>query len=154
MSQILFEIFHQKSDEWIYEREHRIVLRLEQADRVVIHDINQIGSKYIQKALTDHPAFKKNEQFGKNCFIIHLEEIEDEIERESYAVALSPLASDPANIYLFRLDSSSICSLILGVNSSTEKINIEAEYPRRTGYFDVYKAKLNESFYALEFEQL
>jgi len=149
---ILFEIFHQKSDEWIYEREHRIVLRLEQADRVVIHDINQIGNQFLQKAIIDHPSFRKNEQGDDNSYIAYLEEIDDEAEREGYAVVLSKLASNPANLYLFRLDSSSICSLILGVNSSRDKIDIGAEYPRRTGYFDVYKASLSESFYALGFE--
>ncbi len=35
----LFEIFQQKSEEWIYEREHRITLRLEQADVVRIVDL-------------------------------------------------------------------------------------------------------------------
>ena len=38
---ILFEIFQQKSDEWIYEKEHRITLRLEQADKVILDDINK-----------------------------------------------------------------------------------------------------------------
>ena len=33
---LLYEIFQQKSDEWIYEKEHRIILKLEQADRIVI----------------------------------------------------------------------------------------------------------------------
>jgi hypothetical protein len=45
---ILFEVFMQKSDEWIYEQEHRVILRLEQADRVIIENIKQVQNQSIR----------------------------------------------------------------------------------------------------------
>lgn len=39
-TRILFEIFQQKSDEWIYEKEHRVTLRLDQADKIVVNDVS------------------------------------------------------------------------------------------------------------------
>ena len=58
---LLYEVFMQKSDEWIYEQEHSVVLRLEQSDRVIVEDINQIENKNIKKLITAAPDLHPNE---------------------------------------------------------------------------------------------
>jgi hypothetical protein len=46
-----FEIFQQKSDEWIYEKEHRVTLRLDQADKVIVNDIHRLKNTFVLNKL-------------------------------------------------------------------------------------------------------
>lgn len=151
---ILFEIFQQKSDEWIYEKEHRITLRLEQADKVQISDIENIKNKHILKKIKSLGCYSKDVVYGKDVHTIYLNKVADPIERECYADALVTLATNPANLYLFKLDSSAICSIFLGQRVNIKEVNLNLTYPKATGYFDVWKTTVNESFYNLQFEEI
>tara|TARA_R110001583_G_scaffold52393_2_gene162791 strand:+ start:307 stop:1260 length:954 start_codon:yes stop_codon:yes gene_type:complete len=149
---ILYEVFMQKSDEWIYEQEHRVVLRLEQADRVVVPNIEHVANTNIKKLITESPHTSIDLESG-SC-VVNLFKFADEIDRTIIAVELSKLSKNPDVIYLMKLASHSINSCLLGLNSSLKKSEILSEYNCSKGYFDVWKAKKNEDYYSLEFEEI
>lgn len=149
---ILYEVFMQKSDEWIYEQEHRVVLRLEQADRVIVPNIKQVANKNIKKLIEESPHTSIN--FESGYCVVNLFKFSDEIDRTIIAIELSKLSRNPDVIYLMKLSSSSINCCLLGLNSSLEKSEILGEHICSRRYFDVWKARKNKDYYSLEFDEI
>lgn len=149
---ILYEVFMQKSDEWIYEQEHRVVLRIEQADRVIVPDIYSVQNKKIRKKIQF--ASYAGAGSSKDSYIVDLFEIEDEPERMAVALELGKLGRDPNTVYLMRLCSGAINNCLLGLKSPLKKVDVQGRYACSTGYLDIWKAKKNEDYYSLEFEKI
>ncbi|PKQ79392.1 hypothetical protein CJP16_08605 [Aeromonas sobria] len=149
---ILHEVFMQKSDEWIYEQEHRVVLRLEQADRVIIPSLNNIENISIRERLKKSSYTSREPVTGK--IIIDLLDIEDDAERVAVAMTLANLSKDSSVMYFMKLSSSAINSCLLGLKSSLSSTCIPCEYVNSKGRFEFFKAKRNEDYYSLEFEKL
>lgn len=149
---MLYEVFMQKSDEWIYEQEYRVVLRLEQADRVVLRNIEEIGNIKIKQQVKDSKYTNINSKSG--LCTINLHEIEDEKERMWTAMELAKLSQNPETVYLMKLTSSSINNCLLGLNCKLDKSNIGGDYASKTGYLDIWKATKNNDYYSLEFKQI
>ena len=156
---ILFEIFLQKSDEWIYEKEHRIILKLSQADKVVLDDINKYKDiKFIDNILNgdygdyiEKPLIK---EVGQKIHI-YLDSIKDEINRSIWGDSLANLAKDnPEILYLFKIDSSSISSITYGMRTDEEIRNQEYSYIKKTAYFERYKTTLYKKSYTLKFKEM
>ena len=155
--QCLYEVCLQKSDEWIYEQEHRIVLRLEQADCV-------IAPRKLIQAAVDSGQFPFLKRFiksratslnaNKSCYVINLAEIEDEIDRIVYAQFLAGLSEHKETIYLMKLSPSAINNCIFGLNSGLSKQGFDVSYARKTGYLDFWHARKCIDRYCLEFEEL
>ncbi|USE38695.1 DUF2971 domain-containing protein [Endozoicomonas sp. SCSIO W0465] len=107
---ILFEIFQQKSDEWIYEKEHRITLRLEQADKVIVYDLEKISSKKALNDIIKSNFYEVEEIQDEVKHTIHLNKVLDSTSRELYASLLAELSENYRNLYLFKLASNSVSS--------------------------------------------
>ncbi|WP_338562189.1 DUF2971 domain-containing protein [Acinetobacter sp. KS-LM10] len=148
---ILYEVFLQKSDEWIYEQEYRVILRLEQADRVTIPDLKSINDNKIIEKLKTH-SFVKIDSKG-NC-TIDLYKIEDEAERLFLAMKLAKLSINPKVLYFMKLSSSAINNCLLGLNCISKKEDIYGTHAIKTGSLDVWKAKKNLDYYSLEFDEI
>lgn len=148
---ILYEVFMQKSDEWIYEQEYRVVLRLEQADRVIVSNIEAIDSIKIFNRFRSNPNFSIT---PNGEYVIDLWKFEDEIERIILANALVELSVDRSTIFLMKLSSSSINNCLIGLNSSLSMSDIVGGFASETGYLDVWKAKRNLDYYSLDFEEI
>ena len=150
-NRFVYEIFEQKSEEWIYEKEHRIVLKLEQAHRVVI-DINDI-EKYKKinffKNLLENNSLK--EYIGKKLYI-YLERIEDKSFRIVYGSLFASLAKENPNIvFLFKISTSSITSIAYGHrNTNVKKYDFKDKYR----FFEMFKTNIDESNYTLGFEEI
>lgn len=151
-ARILSEVFLQKSEEWIYEKEHRIILRLEQADKAIIYNLHDLKNTKIKNDI----HFSKWAKFDKkkNCYEIKLNEIDDEYHRYAVSSCLASLSNNSRNIYLMKLDSSAISHCLFGLNCSFEIDKLNASYARLTGYFEYWRAIKNNSYYCLEFEQI
>lgn len=149
---ILYEVFMQKSDEWIYEQEHRIVLRLEQADRVVVPNIEDISNSRIKEKLIAAPYVNIDSSTGWH--IIDLFKIQDDVERVCMAMALAKLSCSPDVVYLMKLCSSSINNCLLGLKSDLSKEDVQGAHACSTGYLDIWKATKNLDYYSLEFAQI
>lgn len=152
---ILFEIFQQKSNEWIYEKEHRITLKLEQADRVIINNVRQYESEkwykniFIENILREEEFFR----FEGNKLFVFLENISDDSNRFVYGNILSNLAKDNPNIlYLFKIPAS-LWSIAYGVN--VDEITIK-DYSNECMItrFEKFKAVIDSENYTLKFEKI
>jgi len=64
------------------------------------------------------------------------------------------LATNLLNLYLFKLPSSAICSVIYGLNTNRTEVNMTDCYARKTGYFEIWETTLNQSFYTLDLNEL
>lgn len=153
-NRILYDIFRHKSEEWIYEKEHRIILRLEQADKIIILDLDSNRLRELNNFfdLTNIIVEKENKT------IFFMERIKKEEDRSELSSILAKYARDnPNNLYLFKLDGHSICSLSIGPklknynNKNAEKYD---SYIKSKGSFDIYKVKENKSNYTLDFKKL
>lgn len=162
---LLFEIFLQKSDEWIHEKEHRIILKLSQADKVILDDFdkykdirfidNMLNNDLLEKPKIEFESCKKEN--GDKCTKLHifLEDMKSEEDRSVHGNLLANLAKDnPEIVYLFKIDSSSICSLTYGIKSSKEIRNNKYLYPKQIGRFVKYDTKLNKKNYTLKFQEI
>jgi hypothetical protein len=149
---LLYEVFMQKSDEWIYEQEHRVVLRVEQADRVIVPNINSVANTAIRGRIKSSAYACINR--SKNSWIVDLFNIEDEAERTAVAIELGKLSRNPKTLYLMKLSSSAINNCLLGLKSTLSKSDVQGKYACSTGYLDIWRAKKNEDYYSLEFEQI
>lgn len=150
---ILYEIFQQKSDEWIYEKEHRIILKLEQADKVILDN-----SKGTYSNIDWMNKLKKRKYCTSNrkskLISIYLNKINDEVDRQVTGNMLADLAkNNPNNIYLFKLNTSSICSISYGHKTNEENI-YNYEYPNRTGRFDIFTTEIDKNNDIIKFSEV
>lgn len=144
---ILFEIFQQKSDEWIYEKEHRITLRLDQADKIEVNDVHRLKNKHILKKL-----IKLGSEDSDGKYTIYLNQISDNIEREVYANTLVSLSYDPSSLYLFKVISAK--SIIYGLNVEKDVIRGYQQKFNVMHRMEQWKASLNKDFYTLQFDEI
>lgn len=149
---ILYEVFLQKSDEWIYEQEHRVVLRLEQSDRIEIPNLDIISNERIKNIIGASSYSVVNPENNSCC--VNLYEISDDAERTAVAMELAKLSQNPQVIYQMKLSSSSINNCLIGLNSEITKADVQGSYALSTGYLDTWKATKNMDYYSIEFEQI
>ncbi|WP_086481951.1 DUF2971 domain-containing protein [Oceanospirillum sanctuarii] len=148
---ILYEVFFQKSDEWIYEQEHRVVLRLEQADRVILPDFSLIDNMNLRDRVKAEPYFKVNE--NGSC-VFDLMDISDDGERVFIAIELARLSKNPEVIYLMKLAPGAINSCLIGLASKLTKESVTGLHACSSGRFEVFKAVQNLDYYSIEFEEV
>ncbi|KAA8596531.1 hypothetical protein F0Z19_4746 [Vibrio cyclitrophicus] len=144
---ILFEIFQQKSDEWIYEKEHRVTLRLDQADKVIVTNVHRLKNKHVLNKLL---TIGSEDSDGR--FTVYLDQLSDKIEREAYANNLVELSHDPSSLYLFKVGH--VKSIIYGLNVSESTIESYQEYLYNYRNIEQWKASLNRDFYTLKFSEM
>ena len=149
---MLYEVFMQKSDEWIYEQEHRVVLRLEQADRVIIENIQDIENYAIKNRVISSSYASINP--ANNTCVINLHDIDDDSIRISVAMQLAKLSRNPKNIYLMKLNPSCINNCLLGLNSSFDKTTVQGAFASSVGHLDIWKAVKNDDYYSLDFTEI
>jgi hypothetical protein len=139
---ILFEIFQQKSDEWIYEKEHRVTLRLDQADKIIVNDVHRLKNKFVLNKLLKLGIEEDN---GK--YTIYLDQISDKVEREAYANNLIELSYDSSSLYLFKVGA--VKSIVYGLNVSESTIENYQQYIQNYRHMEQWKASLNKGFVSL-----
>lgn len=129
----ILEHFLIKSDEWIYEKEHRIILPLLTADYIIVHE-KHLDS--IEFNLYDG-SYLNEKPLGNSMFLINIKEtlklegeryIRESYERpyisekdsknafiESvYREYLKELSEDPKTIFLYKIHPKSIKAIYLG----------------------------------------
>jgi hypothetical protein len=162
---IVTGILLQKSDEWIYEKEHRSVLHLRQSDRVLVPEYKG-ASKKIHTCLQNldeflarmevvdkHAFYTKVVEVNQILHVFDLFRIEDSDLRASLASYLKDLASIPDVIYLFKLDESVIAEIILGARSHPKDPERYAKLiPQLSAPITVTKAFTDPNSYSLVFK--
>lgn len=154
---MLFEILQQKSNEWIYEKERRITLKLEQADKVIIDDFKQYENEkwfqniFIKRDIIEEIFFT----FEDNKLGIFLENVTDDCDRQVTGEILAALAKNNPNIlYLFKVSnlSISICSVAYGLKADIKNIKSYSNDCMITR-FEKFKVVDNQG-YRLKFEEI
>lgn len=144
---LVYEILMQKSEEWIYEQEYRIVLKLSQADRVITKvDPTNIITPHTLKIIEDYSCISTMD----DNFIIDLWKINDSFFRSLIASKLAELSDDLDTLFLMKLSKSNITSCLIGLKSPLTKDDI----PIKAMRFSVWKAKKNLDYYSLEFDEI
>jgi hypothetical protein len=127
----ILEHFLVKSDEWIYEKEHRIVLPLVTADRIIVHESHLSDIEFF----VQDPDNLDREELPNNMFMINLREAlivdaewlirqdDGELSRDELVLALvdntineylQKLSEDSRTIFLYEVDPSAIKSVYFG----------------------------------------
>lgn len=150
----LYEIFMQKSEEWIYEQEHRAVLKLEQADRVIFKNLYRLNEKARKKILDSPHTSTFSSADDEACYQVELCDFEDDNDRDDIAGLLVKLSHDPSTIYLMKLAKNSINCCLFGLNSDIEPSKFMANNKRIRAHFNVYKAVKNKEHYCIDFVEL
>ena len=149
---ILYEVFMQKSDEWIYEQEHRIILKVVQADKVILPSLDDITNVKIQNMILESTHSSIDPETGHH--VVNLVDFRDQRERRVIANELSKLSKNPNVIYLMKLSSSAINSCLLGLKSPITKSEVLGKHVLAAGSFAVWEAKKDVDYYTLEFKEI
>jgi hypothetical protein len=165
LTELLFEIMLQKSDEWIYEKEHRAILHLAQADRVLILEnedtaphvasfLNELEDLFQRLGIEETQKFysKTSNKPGENSHTFDLHKISDSFQRAGLAYSLLNLSREPEIIYLFKLAKGSVSEITLGVKHDwTTSVAAVEKSPNLTSRFLITEATIEPNSYALSF---
>lgn len=150
-SVFLREVLQVKSDEWAYEKEHRAILPLAEADKIVvpIELCENFNHFLIELKAYDFCEF----DFKQKTIAFDMLKMELK-QREELGRFLSLSAENPRIIFLFKVSELCLNSITFGLRSSfdclyePETRYFEKEYPR------FYQAITSTDYFALEFEQI
>lgn len=173
----ILEHFLVKSEEWIYEKEHRVILPLVAADKLIVH------KKYLDKiefTLYDSGELKKHE-LDDEMFLINLREVtendgekflrdmqyevisvpEDDLKysfiEATYSEYLQELSEDPSTIFLYKVPPKSIKAVYLGcrVDESDKKVLIDKlQSTDNLSHVELFEAVPSNERFELEFNKL
>lgn len=173
----ILEHFLVKSEEWIYEKEHRVILPLVAAEKVIVH------KKYLEKiefTLYDDKDLIKQD-LGKDMFLINLREVtendgntfirsmiheeifvpEDDLKysfiEATYNEYLKELSEDPSTIFLYKVPPKSIKTVYLGcrVSETDKKILFDKlQSTDSLSHVELFEAVPSNERFELEFKKL
>jgi len=150
---LLHEIFERKSDEWLYEKEHRTVLKLNQADKVIV-PIDHISQRK-ERELIAIGAYKHcSINLQKKVIEFLLEDMDENIRKE-VADYLTYFSKNPEALYMFKVNKISLCSITLGAKCDEKKLR--AHFYNHQSYKEhvrFYRTKLQSHSYSLFFEEI
>jgi hypothetical protein len=173
----ILEHFLVKSEEWIYEKEHRVILPLVAADKLIVHQ------RYLDKiefTLYDHRELKKQDM-GNDMFLINLREVtendgnkfirsmyfeeifvpEDDLKysfiEATYKEYLQELSEEPSTIFLYKVPPKSIKAVYLGcrVSEADKKILIDKlKSTDSLSHVELFETVPSSERFELEFKKL
>jgi hypothetical protein len=165
LGQLIGEIFLQKSDEWIYEKEHRAIFHLSQSDKVVIpqnKDSDPIVVKFLadvemifgRLSLSDPSSFYSvsNTSEAQTVHVFDLYRIEDNLSRAMLAALLTRLSKNPEIIYMLKLGKGVVSELVQGLKHNcaiSAKCQHSDVFVR---HFSLIQAELDPMNYSLAFK--
>ncbi|HHQ4702150.1 TPA: DUF2971 domain-containing protein [Aeromonas hydrophila] len=151
----IFQLLSKKSDEWIYEKEHRAIIPLEWCDGIYISDRNDkdaIGTIELVKNM-----FQANLEIVENI-IMNRQIIDDKlILKELHDDAIRHLSEHKSLVFIKYIDPKKINSLYLGCRfDAKEASNIITDISDKNhplNHINIYKYKLDDERFELK-EQL
>ena len=169
----ILEHFLIKSEEWIYEKEHRVILPLVTADRIIVNE------KYLPEI--EHYAYSPdvlNKKFIANgMYMISLKEplLEEArgllpydgeyVTREELQLAfvesiihayLQKISEDPTTIFLYQVPPKAVKSVYLGCKVTDDERNDvlnKISGNSNLSHVDIYQARTNSERFELYFEK-
>jgi len=174
----ILEHFLIKSDEWIYEKEHRVILPLFDANSIVVHE------SHLDKIYDAIREEIKVQRIGNDMCILHMDDIlmkdmchfipeamhytEKKSKNEfkslcdffkgwNYSNFLKDISKDPRTVFLYRVSPKAIKSVYIGCRA--EKQDVENVIKKIEGnaslqHVDIYKASASSEQFELSFEPI
>ncbi|MCU7988260.1 DUF2971 domain-containing protein [Shewanella sp. SW24] len=170
----VLEHFLVKSEEWIYEKEHRIILPLVTADRIIVH------KRYLS-SIEDNmysPEVLQRKFIANNMYMINVKEPllaemsssfpydEEYVSAEEMQLSmadaiihefLQEISEDPSTVFLYKVPVHSIKSIYLGCRvseSDKDEIIEKIESNPKLSHVQIYQAHTSSERFELEFEKL
>ncbi|MGI2922194.1 DUF2971 domain-containing protein [Vibrio diabolicus] len=167
------EHFLVKSDEWIYEKEHRIILPLVTADRVIVHD--QYLSEIEEYSYS--PEVLETQKLGGGMNMVNIKEPlmaegrdllryggeyidQDDLVKgfvdNTINAYLRSISEDPSTIFLYRVDPKAIKSVCFGCRvDQTEKSELVEiiRSNKKLKHVKIYQADVNSERFELEIKK-
>ncbi|MFG0732283.1 DUF2971 domain-containing protein [Photobacterium damselae] len=167
----ILEHFLVKSDEWIYEKEHRIILPLVTADRIIVHESHLPDIEFYAES----PEVLEQEYIGNGMYMINLKDplleeasrliyCDDEyIDKEDLVLAfvdhvineyLRKISEDPRTIFLYQLDPYAIKSVYFGCKVDQQDKQYVIDLINKNGFrhIKLYQAEVNDRRFELNFK--
>lgn len=168
----ILEHFLVKSDEWIYEKEHRIILPLVTADRIIVHETHLPEIEFYSES----PEVLEQEFIGNGMYMINLKkplleeacrlitQDDEYVSQEDMRLAfvesiinayLREVSKDPRTVFLYQVDPKAIKSVYFGCRIDTkekeyvmEKISSNCELK----HINVYQTEASDKRFELKFK--
>ncbi|NNO00341.1 hypothetical protein FKQ62_12935 [Vibrio sp. B1-2] len=161
-----------KSDEWIYEKEHRIILPLVTADRIIVHEAHLPDIEFYAES----PEVLEKKFIGNSMYLINIKEpLLDEISRlirydgdyiyrEDLVLAfvdrtineyLRRISKDPRTIFLYRIPEKAIKSVYFGCKvdpADKEYIVDRISNNKELRHIKLYQAEVSDKRFELNFK--
>lgn len=147
-------ILFTKAIDWIYEKEHRIIVQLQDADSIICME-----NPYIRKVCARDESIKL-ESFGKEKIKItypreyemHEKMGDQSIKSEIHMLTLGD--EHPA-IHLFRINPLAICGVYFGCKSDHYKVLTNMKNSHNLAHVkNLYKMRINRHLYQLDLEKI
>jgi hypothetical protein len=144
-------ILFTKSNDWLYEKEYRSVVRLSDADRIICDNCSEIRSICIQNpeiSLIELPNNQIQVTYPRE-YEMHEEMGDESIKQEIFC--LSNSMYNPSVMHFFRLNPKSINSIYFGYNSDiTESLKNISKNQSLEHIKNIYKMDIDEYSYSLK----
>lgn len=139
-----------KSSDWSYEQESRMIVRLQDADRIICQ-YNEDRWQYIEKHCNrDKRIVIEKDIKSKKIIITYpvgFESINDDLGDESIKFEIYCLTRDLNPIHLFRINPDCITAVFFGCNS--ECTEISNKNPKNLKNAKFYKMAISEKSFSL-----
>ncbi len=173
----ILEHFLIKSEEWIYEKEHRVILPLVAAEKIIVHkdylskiEFTLYDGNSLQKTALDNGMYLINlkdvtEQDG-NRYLSDMygmdmyapdEDIKYAFIESIYSEYLKDISTDPRTIFLYKIPAESIKSIYFGCRVGREdkfKVIDKISSSEELSHIDIFEAVPSTDRFEIEFRKL
>lgn len=149
---ILMQAIRTKSDEWMYEKEHRSIIPFAYADKIVVHknENNQLHSIILQ---CEHENIMVKNKTNKNKNL-DVYDLNKDSNKNNVGYLASRVAHYNEVMVLKNISIKNISSIYLGSEYEFKDIKKIIEYlklePERYGHVKLFKYEVNKNNFALD----
>lgn len=146
INNVLHRAITTKSDEWIYEKEHRIVVPIEWSDKIIIKNSTKLPDyvKNIINKIKDSRGYSINETTKLTTIFPSFKEVRDSYNKEEKQSFENALSKHKEALFLKEIDSKDIKSIYLGMNYPKAKqntlIKLLKNNKEKLGHINVYSS--------------
>ncbi|NRQ42541.1 DUF2971 domain-containing protein [Rheinheimera sp. YQF-2] len=170
----LLEHFLVKSEEWIYEKEHRVILPLVAADKVIVHEKHLAE---IEELSYSEEVLEKT-YLGKNMFMVNfkgplLDEyralysynsdyLPDEIMEGAFVESiiysyLQKISKDSSTVFLYKVPPDAIKAIYIGcrvAESERQMVLDKIKSKKDLSHISVFQAETSSNRFELKFKKV
>lgn len=167
IDEIVQAVLLQKSEDWIYEQERRLILPLIYADKVIVNN-DSCNSPQVKRCIELAAELSNERELSVSIYerhtdgsqgleyVFYPERVADQQHRHLLGLALSCLSEKPDVVFLFKLSRCVLNGVVLGINHTQgvreQYFNESISFPMHYGYLQ--QAKRNPEMYAVDLQSI